>query len=197
MTPTAKLKMGLDEYLEFDKNSEERWEYFDGEVFCMSGVSPAHGIIQMNLGEELGPRAREKGCQAFPADIRVKLATGHLYRYPDLSIACGDAEFKSIAGVECLVNPSLIVEVLSESTERFDRGAKFTEYKTINTFSEYLLISSTVISVVLHQKHHDRFWLQSEYTSGESFHLNTLDMDLVVDDLYRGIELTPHIPQPQ
>jgi len=192
MTPTAKLKMGLDEYLEFDKNSEERWEYFDGEVFCMSGVSRAHAIIESNTALELIAKSRQEGCQVFPASMKIKVPVLPTYRYPDLSVSCGTAEFIQVGGVDCLTNPRLIVEVLSASTESYDRGAKFTEYKSIPSFSEYLLISSTVISVVLHQKHHDRFWLQSEYTTGESFHLNTLDLDVAVDDLYRGVDLTPH-----
>lgn len=93
-----------------------------------------------------------------------------------------------VSGLQCLTNPILIVEVLSDFTEKYDRGEKFREYKSIESFREYLLISSTGKDVTLFQKHNDRFWLQSEYVSGESFHLETLDFDVLVDDLYLGVE---------
>lgn len=188
MTPNPVAKMTLNEYFEFDKNSEGNFEYFDGEIFEMSGVSPDHARIERNLGFRLTPRSFEKGCEVFPANLRVMISASGLYRYPDLSVACGSPRFVNIGGVDCLTNPVLIVEILSDSTEKFDRGAKFLEYKSIATFSEYLLISSTSIGTTLFQKHNERFWLQSDYSAGEFFHLNTLDIDVNVDELYQGVE---------
>lgn len=190
MTPNPIPKMTLEEYFEFDKNSEGNFEYFDGELFEMSGVSRNHSRIERNLTVRLTPKAFERGCEVFTANLRIKIPTMSLYRYPDLSVVCGRAEFVQIAGLDCLSNPVLIVEVLSESTEKFDRGNKFREYKSIEGFAEYLLISSMAVSVTLFQKHHDRFWLQSDYSAGESFHLNVLDVDLNVDELYQGVEFS-------
>lgn len=188
MTALLKPKMTLEEYFEFDKNAEGNFEYFDGEIFEMSGVSVEHATIEMNLAEFINPTAKKRGCRAFPANLRLKVPTVPTYRYPDLSTVCGKAEFIEVSGLQCLANPNLIVEVLSDSTEKYDRGEKFREYKSIESFSEYLLISSTDKNITLFQKHNERFWLQSDYITGESFHLNTLDIDVNVDDLYDGVE---------
>lgn len=190
MTPNPAAKMSLEEYFEFDKNAEGNFEYFDGALFEMSGVSHNHARIERNLTTKLTPKAFEKGCEVFTSNLRVKIPASLLYRYPDLSLACGQPEFVEIAGVECLLNPILIVEVLSESTEKFDRGDKFLEYKSIASFREYVLISSTAVGITLFQKHNERFWLQSDYRPGESFHLNTLDLDLEVDELYQGVDFS-------
>lgn len=192
MTAVPREKMTLEEYFEFDKNAEGNFEYFDGEIFEMSGVSVEHATIEMNLAEIINPVARKKGCRAFPANLRIKVPILPTYRYPDLSTVCGNAEFVEVSGLQCLVNPNLIIEVLSDSTEKYDRGEKFREYKSIESFSEYLLISSTDKNVTLYQKHNGRFWLQSDYIVGETFHLNSLDLDVNVDELYLGVEF----PQP-
>lgn len=188
MTAVPKSKMTLEEYFEFDKNAEGNFEYFNGEIFEMSGVSVEHATIKVNLITKFSLQANKKGCRVFPANLRLKVPTLPTYRYSDLSLVCGKAEFIEVSGLQCLVNPVLIVEVLSDSTEKYDRGEKFREYKSIESFREYLLISSTDKNVTLFQKHNERFWLQSDYTTGEAFHLNTLDLDVNVDDLYQGVE---------
>ncbi|MBX7170693.1 MAG: Uma2 family endonuclease [Pyrinomonadaceae bacterium] len=188
MTAIPKTKMSLEEYFEFDKNAEGNFEYFDGEIFEMSGVSPNHARIERNLLVKTSLRATERSCEVFPANLRLRVPALPTYRYPDLSLVCGKAEFVEIGGLQCLANPVLIVEVLSDSTEKYDQGDKFREYKSIESFSEYLLISSTEKVVVLYQKHNDRFWFRSDYLSGEVFHLNTLDFDINVDEIYQGVE---------
>ena len=193
MTALLKPKMTLEEYFEFDKNAEGNFEYFDGEIFEMSGVSVEHATIEMNLAEIINPKARKKGCRAFPANLRIKVPIFPTYRHPDLTVVCGTATFVEVSGLQCLVNPNLIVEVLSDSTEKYDRGEKFREYKSIESFREYLLVSSTDKNVTLYLKHNDRFWLQSDYTTGETFHLQTLDLDVNVDELYQGIEFPQQI----
>ena len=188
MSAIPKQKYTLEEYFELDRNSEANFEYFNGEVFEMSGVSPNHATIEVNLISNLSPVARDKGCQIFPANLRVKVPALPTYRYPDLSGVCGGAKFVEIGGLQCLVNPVLIVEVLSESTAAYDQGEKFRLYKSIETFREYILISQDTPDVSHFLKHNERFWLQSNYTSGESLHVETLGFDLSVDEIYRGIE---------
>ncbi len=190
MSAVPKEKYTLEEYFELDKNAEGNFEYFDGEIFEMSGVSPNHATIEVNLITKLNPTALNRGCRVFPANLRIKVPLLPTYRYPDLSVVCGGAKFIEISGLQCLENPNLIVEVLSDSTEKYDRGEKFREYKSIESFNEYLLIASTSKDVTLYQKHNERFWLQSDYISGEAFHLNTLDVDINVDELYQGVEFS-------
>jgi len=191
MIALPKQKYTLEEYFELDKNAEGNYEYFDGEVFEMSGVSLQHAAIEMNLAELINPIARKRGCQAFPANLRIKVPTLPTYRYPDLSVVCGEAVFTQVAGLDCLVNPVLIVEILSDSTEFYDRGDKFRHYKSIESFREYLLISQSGKFITLFQKHSERFWLQSDYCAGETLHLNTLDFDLSADEIYQGVEIKP------
>ena len=186
-----KQKYTLEEYLELDKNAEGNFEYFDGEIFEMSGVSPNHATIEMNLAEIVNPIARKRECRAFSANLRVKVPVLPTYCYPDMSVVCGEAIFEEFAGLQRLVNPVLIVEILSESTELYDRGEKFRRYKSIESFKEYLLVSQTENFITLFQKHNGRFWLQSDYVTGETLHVNTMDFDLSVDDVYQGVELAP------
>ncbi|MDQ2747263.1 MAG: Uma2 family endonuclease [Acidobacteriota bacterium] len=195
MTAVPKKKYTLEEYFELDKNAEGNFEYFDGEIFEMSGVSPEHATIEVNLAEVFNPAARKLGCRAFPANLRIKVPMLPTYRYPDLSAVCGETVFVEIQGLQCLVNPILIVEVLSERTEFYDRGEKFRQYKSIESFREYLLVSQTEKFITLFQKHNEKFWLQSDYIAGETFHLNTLDIDLTVEEIYQGVEIKPQPPE--
>ncbi len=190
MTAVPIKKYTLEEYFELDRNAEGNFEYFNGEVFEMSGVSVNHATIEINLAEILNPIARKKSCRAFPANLRIRVPTIPPYRYPDLSVVCGMAQFEELGGLQCLVNPLLIVEVLSDSTEKFDRGEKFRQYKLIDTFREYLLVEQNAKNITLFQKHSDRFWLQSDYIGGEFLHITTLDFDLSVDEVYQGVDFT-------
>lgn len=187
MTAVPEHKLSLEEYFELDRNAEGNYEYFDGEVFEMSGVSPNHATIEINLIVGTNPAANKKGCRAFPANLRIKVPALPTYRYPDLSVACGAAEFEEIGGLQCLVNPVLIIGILSASTESYDRGEKFRQYKSIETFREYILVSSESKNVTHFLKHNERFWLQSDYDAGESVHISTLDFDLNIDEIYQGI----------
>lgn len=110
MPPNPVPKMTLDEYFEFDRASEGRFEYFDGMLFELSGVTREHAAIEINLSLSLTTKAREKGCEAFPASLRVKPPSLRTYRYPDFSLACGAPKFVTIGGLDCLENPTLIIE---------------------------------------------------------------------------------------
>lgn len=188
MSAIPKQKYTLEEYFELDRYSEANFEYFNGEVFEMSGVSPNHATIEVNLISNLSLISREKGCRVFPANLRVKVPALPTYRYPDLTVVCGEVNFEEIGGLQCLVNPFLIVEVLSESTAVYDQGEKFRLYKSIETFREYMLVSQDTPDISHFLKHNDRFWLQSNYTAGESLRIETLDFELSVDEIYQGVE---------
>src|SRR5437868_8662405 len=153
----------LEEYLELDRNSEERLEYWHGEIFCMSGVGRNHARIEVNLTTRLNLLLAGRRCEVFPANMRIKVPSMQPYRYGDLSALCGEAQFEEIGGVDALTNPSLIVEVLSESTEAYDRGEKFTHYKSIPSFCEYLLIAQHRPHISQFIKQTDDSWLQREF----------------------------------
>jgi Uma2 family endonuclease len=187
MDAAAQTKMTLEEYLEFDKNSDGRFEFHNGYIVEMSGVSIEHGDIEANLMTILKNKVADRDCKINPANIRLKVPKLPTYRYADLSALCGKRIVEKFSGLDVLVNPALIVEVLSPSTENYDRVEKFTEYKSIESFREYLLISQTKPFVTLYTKYNEIFWFQSEYKVGETLKLESLDCELNVDEIYAGI----------
>lgn len=188
MSAQPKLKYSLEEYFELDRNSEERWEFWDGEIFNMSGVSRNHGLVEMNISIFLGARLMAKGCQLLPANIRIKVPSRPPYRYGDLSALCGQPKFEKIGGVDALTNPSLIIEVLSDSTEAYDRGDKFTHYKSIPAFSEYLLIAQHRPHISQFIKQNDGSWIYREFNSlTDKVRLETLGCELSLSEIYQSI----------
>ena|SRR6266446_5197626 len=131
----------LEKYFELDLASDEKLEYWKGNVWSMSGASLAHNLIVRNAGTEFDIQLRQHDCHVLPSDMRVKVPAYPPYRYPDLTALCGTLQIEKIGGLDVLVNPSLIVEVLSPSSEALDRGDKFNYYQSIPTFQEYLLIA--------------------------------------------------------
>lgn len=130
-----------EEYLQAEQIRESKSEYYDGAIVAMSGVSPAHNDITVNLIVELRPGVRSSNCRLYTGDMRVHVPKCNHYYYPDISIACGAPMFQQLAGVKTLENPVVIVEVLSPSTELLDRGDKFTCLQTIDWLQTYVLVS--------------------------------------------------------
>jgi Uma2 family endonuclease len=134
-------------------------------------------------------RKNKKQCRVFPANIRVKVPAYPPYRYPDLSALCGQGVFEKLGGIDLLTNPQLIVEILSESTAEFDRGYKFTYYKSIESFTEYVLIAQDRPHVTQFVKQSDNSWLNHEFNSLEDdFYLTSLDCRIDLLELYQDVE---------
>ena len=180
-------QMTLEEYLEFDANAEGRYEYYDGEVFEMSGGSPEHARLSARIIRLLGNQLDERGCAVYSSDVLIKVPAMPPYRYSDVSAVCDQPVYEDIGNQKLLVNPALIIEVLSPTTEKFDSSVKFKAYKSIESLREYLLVSQGERFVVLYTKHNDKFWFQSEYVKGETLKLESLDCELKVDEIYQGI----------
>jgi Uma2 family endonuclease len=188
MSAQPKHKYSLEEYLEMDRQSEERLEYWDGEVFDMSGVQEEHGEIEASLAIHLGSRLRQRGCRIFLANIRLKVPSFPPYRYGDTSALCGPAQFEKIGGVDVLTNPTLIIEVLSESTEAYDRGAKFTHYKSIPSFCEYLLIAQYRPHVTHYVKQDELIWNQREYGElADVVKLVSVGCEITLQEIYENV----------
>jgi Uma2 family endonuclease len=186
-TLVSSKQMTLEEYLEFDYNAEGRYEYFDGEVVEMSGGSPEHSLLGNRIGFLLQKELFEKKCSVYNSEVQIKVPTMLPYRYADVSALCGKPIYEDLGNLRLLVNPTLIVEVLSPSTEKYDRDLKFKEYKSIESLRHYLLISQSEKFVTLYTKHNEKFWFQSEYVGGETLILESLGCELNVDEIYQGI----------
>ena len=192
MAANPERRYTLEEYLELDRTSEERLEFWGGEVFCMSGGSEEHYDIEANIHSFLNTSLRARGCRVFTGNARIKVPSAPPYRYADVSAVCGKAEFEEIGGAAALVNPQLLVEVLSDSTERYDRVDKFTHYKSIPTLREYLLVSQKRPHVTHLFKDEDGQWIHTEANDLESsIRLHSLDCDLPMSEIYRDVSFEP------
>ena len=181
----------LDEYFALEQAGDARYEYWDGEIVCMSGGSFAHSVIATNIIQAIGRRLVDGRCRAFSGDLPVKTPTLLPYRYPDVSAICGEPITENIRGVDVLVNPVLIVEVLSPSTERRDRGDKFTAYKQISSFEEYLLVSQQAPTVTLYARIDSTVWTSRDITGIDAnFRFESIDCDVTLRELYDGIRIT-------
>ena len=155
--PEEPIVMTEAEYLEFERNSTFKHEWIDGEVVAMTGASRAHNIITGNTYAALHSQLRQRPCEIYPADMRVKIEATRQYTYPDISIVCGDAQFADV-GLDSLVNPTVIIEVLSHSTERYDRGMKFQSYRKLSSLQEYILISQDSPRIEHYRLQDDGTW---------------------------------------
>lgn len=188
MSSQPKHKYTLEEYFALELASEEKYEFWNGEMFCMSGASLAHNQIVMNIGTEAHAQLRERGGQVFPASLRVKVPAYPPYRYPDLTALCGQPEIERMSGLDMLVNPALIIEVLSSSTEAFDRGDKFTYYKSVASFSEYILIAQHRPHVSQFVRQENGVWTFMEFNDlTESVRCASVPCVLALNEIYRDV----------
>ena len=154
----------------------------------MSGVSPEHAQLEVNFISRLNSRLAGKGCRVFPANIRIKVPSAPPYRYADVSALCGEAKFEEIGGIRAVTNPALIIEVLSSSTEAYDRGDKFTHYQSIPSFREYLLVAQHRPHVTHLVKQLDGSWIHSEHNDLSAVvKLTSLNCELKMSEVYENV----------
>jgi Uma2 family endonuclease len=190
-------KYSLAAYLELDRTSEARLEFWNGEIFDMSGASREHAAIEMNIAIHLGSQLAGRGCRLFPANLRLLVPSRPPYRYGDLSALCGEPQFEQISGVDVLVNPELIVEVLSPSTEAYDRGDKFSHYQSIPSFREYLLVAQHRPHVTQLVRQADGTWNHREFSDlTASLRLASMGCDLAMREIYRDIAFARELAPP-
>lgn len=191
MTAQLKQKYSLEEYFEIEKKSEERFEFYDGNIWAMAGASPNHERIVSNcifhLRTVLG-----KDCSVFGSNLRIDVPDYPPYRYPDLSAFCGEGIFEKMGGLYVLKNPQMIVEILSDSTEAFDRGDKFTYYKSIESFVEYILVSTKRAHITQFFKNDAGDWVNRDFVGLETkFHSPTFDAEISLEEIYLNVEFPP------
>jgi Uma2 family endonuclease len=165
MSTAAKPRYTPAEYLSLERTSETRHEYYRGEMFAMSGASREHNLIAGNLSREIGTQIMDRPCEVYQSDMRVKVATTGLYTYPDVVVVCGEPRFEDKL-VDTLHNPTVVCEVLSESTEAYDRGLKFGHYRRIPSLREYVIVSQERMSVERFSRRGDE-WVLTDYLEPE------------------------------
>jgi Uma2 family endonuclease len=188
MATQPKTYLTPEQYLEIERKAEFKSEYFQGEMFLMSGAREPHNLIVWNLSAEFHQQLRKRPCRAYVNDMRVQVGATGLYTYPDLAAVCGEPQFLDSTR-DTLLNPSLIVEVLSPSTEAYDRGRKFEHYRTVESVTEYLLVSSERVSAELYTRQPDGRWLLTAVSRLEdSLDLESIGVHLALADLYERVD---------
>jgi Uma2 family endonuclease len=196
MSTLAKSYLTPEQYLEIERKAEYKSEYYQGEMFAMSGARRAHNLIAVNTVASLHRQLRGRPCEAYSTDMRVSVAANGLYTYPDIVIVCGEPQFVDDT-FDTLLNPTVIIEVLSESTEAYDRGRKFDLYQSLESLSEYLLIDSQRVSAGLFTRQPSGHWLLTPRTRLEdSIDLQSVGCHLLLADVYEKIDFSPPAPPP-
>jgi len=175
----------VEQYLEWEAHQDIRHEYAEGEVFAMTGGTIPHNDIAINLLTALRPHVRARGCRLNMADVKVQV-TPTVYFYPDVVVSCDERDRTAIKLIQF---PKLIVEVLSPSTEADDRGRKFTQYRTMPSLQEYILIDSEQMSVECYRRGEGRLWLLAPYSSGDTISLESVAFTCPIELLYEDVQL--------
>lgn len=195
MSTAAVKRYSVEDYLALERASETKHEFYDGEIFPMAGASEPHILIVGNLVREIGNLLKERDCRVYPSDMRIQCATG-LYTYPDVSIVCGPREFADDRS-DTLVNPLTIIEVLSPSTEAYDRGKKFEHYKTIASLQEYILVAQDRASIHHFARQDDRWSLTVVTELGGELVLPVLGVSIPCTEIYANVDFPPEEPLPE
>jgi Uma2 family endonuclease len=181
--PAERKRMSPEEYLAFERASDVKHEYADGEVFDMSGGTMAHSHIAANLILELGTGLRGRPCRVLTSDMRIGIPSSSRYLYPDASVVCGRPEFEDETR-DVLRNPVVVIEVLSDSSEAYDRGDKFEQYRSLTSTKEYVLASQKTPRIEVFTRQPEGSWLLRVYGPGEVARLTSIDCYLAVDQVY-------------
>jgi Uma2 family endonuclease len=182
------------EYLEIERRAEFKSEFLDGEMFAMSGGTRSHSLIASNINRAIGNQLRGCNCVVYTSDMRVKVQANGLYTYPDVSVACGEEEFDDEQD-DTLINPTVIVEVLSDSREAYDRGEKFALYRQIPSLREYLLVSQHKPLVEQYVRQDNGPWLLQEAAGLEStLSLPSVGITIALAEVYANVRFVPAPP---
>lgn len=188
MATQRRHRVSPEDYLAAERSARTKSEYLDGEVVAMVGASERHVLIVSNLVISLHGQLRGRPCRIYASDLRVRVAGTGLYTYPDLSVVCGAAPQLEDAHGDTLLNPGLIAEVLSPSTEAYDRGSKFAHYRQVPSLTDYLLIAQDQPHIEHYQRLPDGGWLLSEASSlNDALSLPSLRCALPLREVYAQV----------
>lgn len=185
--PKPVLRYTPAEYLALERVAETKSEYFDGEIFAMAGASREHNLITGSVVTRLTSQLESRPCEVYPSDMRVKVPATNLYTYPDVVVVCEEPRFED-ASLDVLLNPTLLVEVLSPSTAGYDRGIKFDSYRTIESLRGVLFIAQERVHVVHYVRQDDGTWLLTETRDpGGRVSLASVGASLVLSEVYAKV----------
>jgi Uma2 family endonuclease len=172
-----------EDYLALERNALYKNEFHGGEIFAMTGASRKHNLVSGNIYRELSLQLKKRRCEAYMSDMRVKAVEARSYHYPDIAVVCGTPQFED-AYVDTLLNPTLLIEVLSPSTEAYDRGAKFAHYRKITSLCEYLLVTQDQPSIERYLRQGDVWILSETVDLDASVSLESIGCTLSLREVY-------------
>ncbi len=187
MTAVPKSLISQEEYLELERKAFEKSEYYKGEIFAMAGATKEHNKIVASIISALGQHLKGKECFFFPSDLRVHNPQNTLYTYPDAIVVCGEEKYLDDK-FDTLLNPTILFEVLSTSTENYDRGIKFKLYRSIPSLQNYVLISSTEYLAEVYTRSGDTWILTTIKDKDADIHISAIDFNLKLEDVYAQID---------
>jgi Uma2 family endonuclease len=176
------------EYFAWEEKQLEKHEYIDGQVYAMSGGSKNHSLISVRFITMFSNHLEGGGCETGNSDLRVNIVATTNYTYPDVSVTCDERDKTT---TQYITYPCLIVEVLSPSTESYDRGGKFRMYRKNPVLQDYLLVSSTSIEMDLYHKNDAGDWIIINYQAGDTVELKSINLSFAIEQVYRGLDFTP------
>lgn len=192
MTVQSKPYLTPQEYLALERSAEYKSEYVDGEMVAMSGATREHVLIVLNLASGLKRQLQQRPCEIYVADLRIQVSATGLYTYPDIAVACGEPRFED-EHRDTLLNPLLIVEVLSPSTESYDRGRKFEQYRALESLQEYLLVSQDQPRVEQFIRQDGNVWLFKDIAGLEqTVSFASIQCDISLSEIYDRIIFPEH-----
>lgn len=184
MSPQVISYISPEEYLRIERQAEHKSEYVNGEIFAMTGASLKHNLVSGNTFGELRQQLKGRECQAYTSEMRVKVTATGLYTYPDVVVVCGERKFED-KYFDTLLNPTVLVEVLSPSTERYDRIAKSSYYRTLDSLAEHLLVAQDEVRLEQYVKQPNGQWVLFECTSLDGVvELPSISCSLALRDVY-------------
>jgi Uma2 family endonuclease len=190
MSALPKRHFTPEEYLEMEVKAEYKSQYLAGEIFAMAGAQPWHIVVTGNLITALNLRFRGRACHVYFSDMRLSVRAGGLYTYPDVMALCGKPEFDDAYNPVSLLNPQVIFEVLSPSTEAFDRGDKFTRYRKLDSLTDYVLVSADRMRIEHHALQRSGVWRYEEYEHPSNhLRLASVDCEVPLAEIYDKVEL--------
>jgi Uma2 family endonuclease len=188
MSTQPKTYLTPEQYLEIERKAEYKSEYYQGEMFAMAGAKWNHNLIAAHLVREFDQQLRLRPCSVTPSDMRVHVNATGLYTYPDAVVVCGEPQFLD-GQFDTLLNPTVIAEVLSRSTEAYDRGRKFEHYRSIESLRQYLLVASDRMHADLYTRQQDGGWLLTPTDGpGGALSLASVDCRIALADIYEKVE---------
>ena len=187
MVAELRRRVTAQDYLDFERRAEEKHEFAEGMIYAMSGGTREHGLVSGNVLGELRHRLRSRPCEAYGGNVRVKISAAGAYVYPDVVVACGDIQFEDAAS-DVLLNPLVVIEVLSPTTEAYDRGKKAALYRQIPSLQHYVLVAQDRVSVEMFTRQGAQWGLVEVTHLEETVHLDAIDCDLPLAEVSAKVQ---------